>query len=119
MGISKGKAMLRSLLISYIFTGVLLVVLAFLLYRFRLGEKQVAMAVNAIYLLTCLIGGLVAGKAVGQRRFFWGLAAGVLYFLILLGVSFAMQKGLNSEIPELMRVLALCAAGGTLGGMIS
>ncbi|MEY8337835.1 TIGR04086 family membrane protein [Lachnospiraceae bacterium 62-35] len=113
------KAVLRSLLISYSFTAVLLVILAFLLYQFHLGEKQIGLAVDVIYVFTCLIGGFIAGKTVRQRRFLWGILAGSLYFLILLAVSFALQKGFASDTSAMIRVLAMCAGGGMIGGMIS
>ena len=119
MSQSRVKAVLRALLVSYIFTGIFLVLLAFLLYQFRLGEKQVGMAVNVIYVVTCIIGGFAAGKGIRQRRFFWGLLSGLLYFLILLGMSFAMQKGLKGDMADIVKVLAMCAAGGMLGGMLS
>ncbi len=119
MGKSKLQAMLRSLLVSYLLTAILLAVLAFLLYRFRLGETQISLGVNVIYIIACLIGGILAGKAVRQRRFVWGLLSGVLYFLILLAVSFAMNRALGSDTKELVTVFLMCAGSGTLGGMIS
>ena len=60
------KAVIRSLLLSYISAAILLTVLAFLLYRLHLGEGQIALGVNAIYILTCFIGGFAAGRSVGQ-----------------------------------------------------
>ena len=113
------KAVVRSLLISYVFAAVLLTVLAFLLYRLRLGEGQVALGVNGIYIITCLIGGFAAGKAIRQRRFFWGLLTGLLYFLILLAVSYALQKGFSGDIRSILQTLIMCAGGGMLGGMLS
>ena len=68
---SKLQATLKTLLISYILTGILLVVLAFALYKFRLKEGQIRIGVNAVYIITCLIGGLIMGKSIRQRRFFW------------------------------------------------
>ena len=51
---SKLQATLKTLLISYILTGILLVVLAFALYKFRLKEGQIRIGVNAVYIITCL-----------------------------------------------------------------
>ena len=81
------KPMLRSLLISYVLSGILLAALAFALYKLRLKEGQVNLMVYAVYLLTCLCGGFLAGKRIRQRRFFWGLLSGLLYFLVLFAVS--------------------------------
>ena len=113
------KPMLRSLLVSYVLSGILLAVLAFALYQLRLKEGQVNIMVYAIYFITCLLGGLTAGKGIRQRRFFWGLLSGLLYFLVLFAVSWLMNRGSAIDIHRSLTVMALCAAGGTLGGMLS
>lgn len=53
---------LKALLISYIVTGVLLVGLAFLLYKLDLGEQAVSAGIVAIYIAATLVGGIVIGK---------------------------------------------------------
>lgn len=118
-GRPKLQAVMRALLISYLLTAALLAALAFLLYRFRLGETQVNIGVNAVYIVSCLAGGLSAGRAIRQRRFLWGLLAGTVYFLILLFVSFAMNRQLGADSPELLTVFLMCAGSATLGGMVS
>lgn len=119
MNQGKIKIMVRSLLISYILTAVFLVLLTLCLYYFQLKSGQVAMAVNGIYAAVCLLGGLFAGKSIRQRRFFWGLLAGSLYFLVLLLMSWVINRQLSSEIPRLVTTFLLCAGGGTIGGMLS
>ena len=91
------KPLLRSLLFSYIATAILLTVLAFGLYKLRLRPAQVSAAVNIIYAITCFFGGFLAGKALRQRRFFWGLLTGLAYFLVLLLMSAALGKGITAE----------------------
>ena len=63
---------LKSLLFSYILTGALLALLAFLLYRFGLGERVVSIAIIAIYVVATFFSGFVAGKRMESRRFFLG-----------------------------------------------
>ena len=77
---SKLQAVVRGTLFSYVLTALLLTALAFLLYRFRLGESQVSLGINLVYVVSCLAGGFLAGKAARQRRFLWGLFTGILYF---------------------------------------
>ncbi len=67
---SKLQVTLRNLLITYILTGILLVVLALALYKFQLKEGQIRLGVNAVYIITCLFGGILMGKSIRQRRFF-------------------------------------------------
>lgn len=116
---SKLQATLKTLLISYLLTGILLLILAFALYKFRLKEGQIRIGVNAVYIITCLIGGLLMGKTIRQRRFFWGLVLGLLYFSVLMAVSFLLNKGLNGTINQVLTTMAVCAASGTIGGMLS
>ncbi|MCC8023974.1 MAG: TIGR04086 family membrane protein [Clostridium sp.] len=113
------KPMIRSLLISYVLSGILLAALAFALYKLRLKEGQVNMMVFAIYFITCLAGGLLAGKRIHQRRFFWGLLSGLFYFLVLFAVSWAMNMGTPIDMERSVTVMGVCALGGTIGGMMS
>ena len=111
--------LLKSLLFSYILTGLLLALLAFLLYRFGLGERTVSIAIIGIYVVATFFAGFVAGKRMESRRFFWGLLMGGAYFLVLAVVSLAVGKGDVQVGRSFFTTLALCAGGGRLGGMLS
>lgn len=112
-------SILRSLLFSYIATGILLLALSFLLYKLHLRSGQVSAAVHIIYAITCFFGGYLAGKSVNHRRFFWGLVVGLCYFLILFAMSSLMNRGATAETSQILLILAICAGGGTIGGMAS
>ena len=109
------KPMIRSLLISYVLSGILLAALAFALYKLHLKEGQVNLMVFAVYFVTCLAG----GKGIRQRRFFWGLLSGLFYFVVLFAVSWAMNMGSPIDMERSVTVMGVCALGGTIGGMIS
>lgn len=113
------KAILRSLLFSYIITGILLLILSFALYKLHLKSAQVAAAVNIIYGAACFFGGLLAGKTKGQRRFFWGFLAGLAYFLVLFAMSVVLDKGIIADTRQILTVLGICGIAGTIGGMAS
>lgn len=66
---------LKGLLVSYVVTGVLLLLLAMALYRLELNEKSVSAAVIVIYVLSTLVGGIVIGKLAKVRRFPVGTSA--------------------------------------------
>ncbi|MEW4411137.1 TIGR04086 family membrane protein [Clostridium sp. AN503] len=119
MSPSKPKALLRSLLISYLLSGILLLVMSFALYKLKLKEAQINTAVYAVYVIACLVGGILSGKALQNRRFFWGLLTGLLYFLVLFAVSWLMKQDTALDTSRIFTVLACCAAGGTVGGMVS
>ena len=54
-----------------------------------------------------------------EKKYLWGLLMGIVYYLILLILSLAVQKSLGSGAGEIITIFILCAAGGTLGGMLS
>ena len=116
---SKALWVLKALLVSYIVTGVLLLVLAMLLYKFELDEKTVSAGIVAIYVASTLIGGLVLGKMAKVRRFLWGLGLGIAYFALLLLITLGVYHTLEGNGINVQTAFVLCAGGGMTGGMIS
>lgn len=116
-----GKAgwILKALLIAYILTGVLLLILAMLLYQFNMDEKMVSAGITAIYITATLIGGLAMGKMAKTRRFFWGLLLGILYFALLIMITLGVYRTLEGAMSNYLTTFLLCAGGGMIGGMIS
>ena len=113
------KPLLRSLFISYVLSAIFLGVLAFALYKLRLGESLVNLLIFAVYFAACFAGGFFTGRRVRNRRFFWGLLSGLFYFLVLFAASWAMNPKAAIDAGRSLMVLGVCAAGGTLGGMFS
>ena len=60
--------MVRALIVTYILSGILLAVLSFALFKFRLPENQVNVAVCAVYVISCFFGGILAGKTMRDRK---------------------------------------------------
>ena len=116
---SRPLSLVRSLLFSYILTGILLLALSFLLYKMKLSRGQIRAGVYAVYVLSCLFGGFLAGKQVGSRRFLWGGLNGILYFALLFLLSLLLNQGFHAGIPGILLNFALCAGSGTVGGMLS
>lgn len=122
----KGKAcqdaavrLIKSLLASYIVTGLLLLLLALLLYKLQLSESVVNIGIIAIYVAACFLGGFLEGKMMKTRKFLWGGAFGLLYFAVLAVISLAVGQGFSGSSSHFVTTLILCMAGGTLGGMVS
>lgn len=84
----KGKAILRSLLLAYGVTGLFLLILAFLLFQFEFGGGTAAVGIIIIYVVSCLVGGFMAGKIIRKDRYIWGIVTGLSYYVLLLLVSF-------------------------------
>ena len=110
---------LKSLLLSYALTGILLLTLAMLLYKLDMDEKAVSAGIIAIYITATLIGGLAIGKMAKTRKFLWGLILGILYFALLILITMGVYRTLDGAVAGLVTTFLLCAGGGTIGGMIS
>ncbi|MCI9440512.1 MAG: TIGR04086 family membrane protein [Ruminococcus sp.] len=111
--------LLKSLLCAYIISGILLLLLAFLLYKLNLDEGKVAAGIIMIYVVSTFAGGFIIGKLAGVRKFLWGLTCGILYFGLLLLVSIGIYRSLQGNGANVLTTFLLCAGGGMLGGMVS
>lgn len=109
----------KCMLAAYILTAGLLLLLAFMLYRFGLSEKVVSLCIIGIYIVVTFAAGLLAGKRAPRRKFLWGLAMGIAYYVILVIVSLIVNRGLQDVAGNMVTVFFLCAGSGMLGGMIS
>ena len=107
------------LVTMYIVTGILLLFLAFLMYRMDLAEPVVNGAIIAIYIITGFLGGFLMGKKAGVKKYLWGLLMGALYYGVLLLVGVILHQGLNGEPVHLLSTMVLCLLSATAGGMIS
>ena len=66
----KVRVILKSLLFSYAVTGAFLLLLAFLLFQFDLGEKPVSAGIVAVYILSCFSGGFMSGKILRTDKYY-------------------------------------------------
>ena len=73
----KGFQLVKTLIIAYVITAVLLLLTAFGLYRLHLSDWQVMAAVVIIYALSCFAGGYILAKAQKSRRMLWGMGFGL------------------------------------------
>lgn len=116
---SKAVVILRDLLISYIITGLLLLLLAFLMLKLDLSNKVLSGGIIVTYILSNFIGGFLLGKSAEQKRFLWGFSIGALYFVILILISILTSPIAALEGGRILSVLMICIFSGMLGGMVS
>ena len=117
---------LKSLLASYIITGILLLILAFLVYKFELDEQVVVGGIVSIYIISTFMGGFIIGKltevtAIVPRETgcLWGMIIGTIYVLLLLAISYGIYREFNTNGLNTISTIILCVGGGTLGGMLA
>lgn len=112
-------SVVRALIGAYIVTGVLLVILAFLMYKLGLDDSTVDFIVTFIYIFATAVGGLILGKKMKQKKFLWGMVLGLCYVVIIFLVSLIGVGGMAIILENGISTLLLCLGGGMLGGMIS
>ncbi len=112
------RVVVKSLIISYIITGILLLLTALLLYRLEPQQSMVSVGILVIYVLSSFLGGLLAGKGIRSQKFLWGLVTGTLYFIMLLAASW-ISGGIDAKAAEIITTMLLCLGGGMLGGMLA
>lgn len=115
----KIKAILWSLLLAYGLTGLLLLLLAFLLFRFEMGSGPAAAGTVFIYVASCFAGGFTAGRILRKNRYLWGIFAGLSYYILLLLVSFLAQGKWDMTLTHAVTTFFMCLGGGALGGILS
>lgn len=115
----KFAVVVRGLMISYAVTGALLLLLAFLVFKFQLGESATDIAIVAIYVIVTFVGGFVTGKKVKEQKFLWGLLLGLLYILIISAIAILLGQAFHVTNTANLSTAALCIGGGLLGGMLS
>lgn len=119
--VKKSGAMnvITALVAAYALTGILLLVLAMLLYKMDMDEGKVSVGIIAIYILSSFLSGFLVGKRGTSRKFLWGLLTGSLYFILLVLMSMASGGKLQIPLTGMISTFAMCAGGGMIGGMIS
>ena len=116
---TKPLQMIKALFLAYAVTAVLLLLLAFLLYKLQLGESQVNLGIMIIYIVSCLAGGFYMGRKGKMRRFLWGMGLGAGYAVFLQAVTVRTERQGAMDLKEAAMTFFLCILGGALGGMLS
>ena len=110
---------LKVLLITYVFTCIMLLVLSFSLYKFRFSNIQINIGITMIYGLSTVCGGYFLARMQKRQRLMWGIVFGFLYFVVLSMVSFVINKSFYSDGNAAIRALVICIIGGIIGGILS
>lgn len=118
-GGTKPLQMIKAIFLAYAVTAGLLFLLAFLLYKLELAEKQVNLGIMVIYIVSCMAGGFYMGRKGKIRRFLWGMSLGTGYALFLQAVTWVAERQGSMDAKEAAVTFILCILGGALGGMLS
>ena len=120
MSVGRKFAMLiKGLVISYAVTALMLLALAFCVFKFQLRESVTDVAIIGIYVLVTFAGGFITGKKVKEQKFLWGLLLGFFYIGIISVVAMIIGHTFQVTSAASLTTAALCIGGGLLGGMLS
>ena len=109
----------KALLFASIFTLLILLFTALLMYKADLSMDTAGYFLMLAYIGAPFLGALYFGKKVVEKRYLWGLVVGICYFLLFLAFSLSMGGIEQLHWAAEIRVLLLALAGGILGGMLS
>jgi putative membrane protein (TIGR04086 family) len=104
------------LLTQIMLTTVILFVSSGIIWKYAYDEKAISAVVIGIYIVVNILGGIIAGKLFKKNKFLWGLAAGVIYFSVLLLFGIVIFKTGTPGINVVGNAL-ICAVSGMTGGM--
>ncbi len=110
---------LKVLAVAYVITALLMMLSSFIMLKLELSAEQSRLFVMVIYGVTTIVAGLIYGKIKGNRRLLNGAFMGIVYFAVLLVISFIVNKGFSDSLQENIISLIICVAGGSIGGIIS
>ena len=104
------------LLTQIILTTVILFVSSGIIWKYAYDEKAISAVVTGTYIVVNILVGIIAGKLFKKNKFLWGLAAGVIYFSVLLLFGIVIFKTGTPGINVIGNAL-ICAVSGMTGGM--
>lgn len=110
--------MAKGVVLAYLISGICLLSLAFLMFQWDVTEGVVRGGIIFAYVFSCFLSGMVVSAHREGRKYLWGLAMGLLYYVILFAVSMILNRAVFTQIPGIFPALFLCAFGGMLGGMM-
>lgn len=113
-----GFRVLSTLLFMYVLTGLLLFVMAFLLYKFKLQENFVMIGIVAVYVVSGFFGGCMIKRRIKQPCAFIGLFLGSVYFLVLFLGSAILNHGFPEDMMRMLATWAMCGCASMLGAML-
>lgn len=116
---SKVAYLSKALLVAYGITMIFLLILAFCIYKGDFSTRFVQIGISMTYIFSTFIAGMIMGKCVEQKKFFWGMLVGFFYFLLLFFISMICNQGIFMQTGSTVMVFCMCTLGGMLGGMLS
>lgn len=115
----KGKIIfsLKSLLLAYMITVILILVFSLLLTFTSLSESRIPLLNTIVMIVSIASGSIYGARNIKEKGFIVGGIIGIVYYLILILLNFLF---LNSVVFDMFSITKLVLASiiGVIGGMI-
>lgn len=111
-------AILKETLIQMMVSIILVAVMAFVMLKTSPSEAVLKAMVLIIYGISSFVGGMILGKVMNKRKFFWGAAAGAVYMGIILLAALIVSGNIGSSSVDMTVGIIVSIAAGTMGGML-
>lgn len=117
---AKGKLlkMLKSVVVAYIITAIVLLILSFIMYKVKMSLNVANGGILFTYIISCFLGGFLFSGALESKRYLGGGLLGVVYFFVTYCISAAWNQSLTAQMPGMLTAFLVCVFAGMLGGMI-
>ena len=109
----------KILLLMYAVTAILLLLFALLLKQFQWGTHGIQAGVTVVYVITCFIGGIFAGKIQRSKKFVWGILVSLMYIMVMLIFTLIIKDGFHGDSSVFVTNLLLGMGSGMVGGMLA
>ena len=110
---------LKTMVISYIITAVMLLLLALGLYKLGLSEWQVTAGIIITYAISVFVGGYCLARRQRTGKMLWGIGFGIVYCAVLVIVSLAISRGVSMDVSSIIRAAVVSVCAGAIGAFAS
>ena len=111
------KALVIGVLMGYAITCIIFLGYSMLITYTSMTERNLPMVVAITTLLSVIVAGFDTAKAAENKGWLWGMAAGLVYILILTGLMMGVLQGFAADTRTVTSIV-LAIAGGGMGGIL-
>ncbi|MCI9537480.1 MAG: TIGR04086 family membrane protein [Eubacterium sp.] len=113
---TKAVKMLKSILVAYVLTAVVLLVLSFIMYKCKMSMAGANGGILFTYVISCLAGGFLFSGGLEEKRYLGGGLLGLVYFAVVYCVSAVWNQSVAAQMPGMLTAFLVCIFSGMLGG---
>jgi len=111
------KALVIGVLVAYAITCIVFLAYSMLITYADMTERNLPMVVAVTTLLSVMVAGFDAAKGAENRGWLWGMAAGLVYILILTVLMMGVLQRFAVD-TRTITTFVLAIAGGGMGGIL-